>query len=306
MMIKRIVRFVGGVAVLATLALVIANGSDYFKFQRAIARVENLTETEKQEIGDFCRTPKQHIRFEAADTPPALARLKPLKGSLYPGNTDLLLYERGEVDLWARIDTSRHNQTILYFTNSSGPQKSKVIWRQTSDYPGRPAPTGRKVTIHGPSRTGDTEWIVLADRITAGDLGSFVGGEPVVYAETPLSHEALQSITAALEATKRFGGGSDFRCDSIMDGYWLHLYFTSDGSSSPDDIDVSNVVVPEISPLLDLISKFGPKDYPIDFDERIRERGEQTTTRRTLAEREKMGWPTPKTPWWCVWRNLVY
>ncbi|MCX6951777.1 MAG: hypothetical protein NTV51_06375 [Verrucomicrobia bacterium] len=307
---KRIARGLVALAVLTVSLVAIANVYDYFAFRSALARVEQLTDADKLEIGDFYLNAKTALRFSGEDSPAPLKRLKPVKGNISPRfhDGDVLLYERGEIYLWLRIATSPNNQQILYFTNSARSQKARNIWHRNPEFIRRVSPSGRRATVSRWDMSDCRRWIVLDDRIMVVDVSGRSGGEDIIQATAKLEPEGLRQILELIDSTKKKAGGMDFRTEG-MDGLQLYITFNPDGSGGQEGISISNAQVPEVTPLLDLISQLGPKEYPIEFDRIVSQDDrfpKAPIIRRSLREREKLDWPEPKTPWWCVWRKLVY
>jgi len=94
-----------------------------------------------------------------------------------------------------------------------------------------------------------------------------------------------------------------------MDGLALSIRFAPTGERGPEDIKLANVWTDKVGPLLDAISRFAPKDFPIEYRQKVEmEQEDQHTfpcTVRSLKEAEAIDWPPPRTPWWCVWRRFV-
>jgi hypothetical protein len=71
----------------------------------------------------------------------------------------------------------------------------------------------------------------------------------------------------------------------------------------------SNIWTDKVGPLLDAISRFAPKDYPIEYRQKTEMQQEDQhpfpCTVRSPKEAEAIDWPLPRTPWWCVWRRMV-
>ncbi len=287
---------------------VIANAVDYFRFRSAVARIEGLPQPELLAMADYARSVKGLSRFAATEAPGAFHSLKSLSGSSSEGICDLLLYELGEVYLWVRVETSPSNQRIKYFTNSGGPQRTKVVWDRSSEFVRSVSPTGRLVTVARWSMYDGQAWIVLKNRICVVHRNSVAGGEDIILASVPLDIEGYNKILAALRTLGPSVRGKDYRADGVADGISLWISFTPSGEEGPEDIAISNTWVEATRPLLDAISKFGPKEFPIGF-ETIISRDELLSKRpatvRTLREVQALDWPAPKTPWWCVWRSFI-
>ena len=297
----------------AAAAFVGANALDYFRYHVAISRIEGLSDAQYRFLGDAAAQVKDHVRTEA---PGGFKLLKPIRASLYPGSSDLLLYElkptepRFEDDhiyLYARISTSPSNQEILYFTNSEGKQRSKVVWNRNPDFVKQYSPTGRILTITQWAGDGRS-WIVLSDRILVVDDNGRVGGEPSMVGSAPLDEAGIARIKEAMGKLPSSVRGKDYRADGVLDGISLDISFDSEGKEAPDSVTISNTWVAGFGPLLTAISELAPKDCPIGFieymatDDRLRN---YPATVRTRDEWDKISWGRPNTPWWCVWRKWL-
>jgi hypothetical protein len=150
-------------------------------------------------------------------------------------------------------------------------------------------------------------WIVLKDRISVVEKSGSVGSEDVIVASRELADEPRRKIIEQIDAAKRAVGGTDIRADGVLDGLSLSICFTPDGESGADNISIHNATVEEVSPLLALVSRYGPDQHPIEFEKEISRftpSRERPIARRSLGEWEKIAWPKPKMPWWCLWREF--
>jgi hypothetical protein len=301
---KRQMLWLVGLIVLAALGFVAANVVDYIRFHQAVARVERLTESDFLALADYCRTVKLGEHGEVIPIPPAFQPLKPIRVTPYRGGFNALLYKAGQVCLAVNISSSPSNQQVIYFTYSSGPPKSKVIWNRNQEFARRVSPSRRLVTATQWGMHGGGSWIVLNDRICVVDHS---GGEDTLLANAPLDEQGRSLIVAALRSIGPSVRGRDYRTDDVIDGISLHICFTPTGEDGPDDIVISNTWIDAAGPLLDAISKLGPKEFPIRFEKVITSTDwfrKYPTTVLTLKEREKLDSPPPETPWWCVWRSI--
>jgi hypothetical protein len=303
---RKILGGVGATVAAAALGFLALNAIDYFRFRSAIDRAEHLSPAEYRAMGDYCMHETQHRKLAAQDLPPVFSPLRALNGDFFPGSSDLLLYQLGEAYLYLRISTAPENQEIVTFTNSFGPQKTRVLWDRNPDYIREISPVGRQVTLTEWGLHGGRTWIVLSDRILVIDENAFVGHDRVVVASAALDPGEQRLITEALQAIPESAHGKVYRAASVMDGIKLDLHFTPTGEAGPGDITMSNARVAAVSPLLAAISKVLPREYALDFDDAV-SRGPAAgahTTVRTTEEWERIYWGQPKIPWWCVWREV--
>lgn len=300
-------------AALLVAGFVGANAVDYLRFHRAIWRLESLTEDQLRALGDAAT----HIdKFQRTDHPVGFELLQPIKANLWPGSLEFLLYqlkpnqpryEEDNIYLYARISTSPHNQKIYYFTNSSGKQRTKVIWNRNPAFVQQHSPGNRILSICEWGRDSRT-WIILPDRILVVDDNGYVGGEPSIAGQADLSADGLARIKEALAKITPSMRGKDYRAEGVLDGTHLDISFDPDGKPGPDSIRISNTWVEELRPLLTTVSELSPKECPNRFieqmttDEQLRE---YPTTVTTLEERDRLSWSEPNTPWWCVWRKWL-
>src|SRR3954468_13754573 len=151
-------------------AFVAANVLDYYRFHRAISRLENLSEAQVRALGDAAARVEQVSRTDRAD---GFEALHPVSAVLYPGSSDFLLYELRTfrpldpdnfIYVYARISSSPHNQEIGYFTNSEGIQRTKILWNRNPEFVARLSPANRILTVRQWDR-GSRTWIILSDRL---------------------------------------------------------------------------------------------------------------------------------------------
>lgn len=300
-----------GLLAVGVVAFAAANILDYYRFNTAIRRIENLSEAELNALAAAA------ARIDVHDRPHSLRgfeALRPISASLSPALSDFLIYElkptkpRFEDDivyLYVRITTSRNNQQIFYFTNSEGKQRSKVVWNRNPEFVRRHAPKDRLLTITQWSSDTRT-WIVLRDQILVVDDAGTVGSEPTIVGNVLLNSDGLSRIKHAIASLPPDACGKNYRADHVLDGTNFVIRFTADGEPSHDDVEISNTWVEEFQPLLNAVSELSPPDLPITFIERLTSdaylRNEPTIV-RTLEEWDRINWGKPNTPWWCVWRN---
>ena len=207
MMLRRSSLVAAATIIFAALALTVVNAIDYFRFHGALARMSNLTETEIMTIADYCQSVKNGVRFTASDAPAAFQPLHPLNGSLFRGSCDALLYELGEVYLWARVSSSLGNQQMLYFTNSNGPQKTKVIWNRNPEFVRLVSPTGRLMTVTQWTMHDSRQWIVLPATICVIDSAGAVGAEEKVGGRRGVTTNACESHITTVGGNRRQNTG---------------------------------------------------------------------------------------------------
>lgn len=309
---KKIALLFAGMIGAAVLALILVNAVDYYRFHSVIRRLESLSEEQFRTLGDAAARVTQPTRADGAD---GFDVLKPIKVNLSPKSSDFLLYELkpmkpqfedDNIYLYLRISTSPNNQEILYFTNSEGKQRTKVLWNRNPEFVHKHSPGGRILTINQWSMSESLTWIVLNDRILTVSNSGRTGGEPSIEGSVALDAAGLARIKVALENLPASSKGKDYRTDGVMDGIALDILFDPDGNAGPEDISISNTWVEEFRPLLTAVSELGLKDLPIGFiedmttDEHLRD---YPTTVRTRVEWDKIEWGEPSAPWWCVWRK---
>jgi len=298
----------------AVMALLVGNAMDYYRFHRVIRRLENLTDEQFRALGDAAARIKAPQR---GDSPAGFEILHALRASPFPGSSDFLLYElkparpRYEDDhlyLYVRISTSPSNQEIVYFTNSAGPQRTKVLWNRNPEFARKHAPLDRIVTVSVWDMHDGRKWIVLRDRILVVDEHGTVGSEPAIAGSAPLDAEGLARIKGAIAKLHPAALGKDYRAEGVADGLGLGINFSSDGERGPTSVWISNTWVEDFRPLVAAVSELGPKDCRIDFiesittDENLRH---HRTIVRTLEEWENSPWEGPNLPWFGLWRRLV-
>jgi len=297
----------------AIITLIVVNVTDYIRFHRVLKRLESLSDDQLRALGDAAARITQLSR---SDQISGFESLHPIKATLYPNSSDFLLYElrpahpRDEYDtlyLYVRISTSRSNQRIIYFTNSSGRQRTKVLWNRNPEFVAKHNPPGRILTVSEWGREGRS-WIVLKDRILVIDENSYVGNEPAIVGSVPLTAAGLASIQEAIAKLPVNSRGKAYRDEGILDGTQVRILFDQAGENSSDDIVINNVWVEDFRPLLTTVSALAPKEQPIGFiDYMTNDENPQNRimTVRTLEDmEERLNWGAPIPPWWCFWRRL--
>jgi hypothetical protein len=249
-------------------ALGLANMIDCWNFKRAISRVETLSPADCEKIADCARKIEARGRFEHGNAPIALKILRPLNGSFSKNSLDALIYEMGDAYIWVRVTTSRSNQQILYFTNSAGPQISKVLWDRNPEYSRSLSPNGRIVTVTQWSSSGRS-WIVTDDSIVVVERSRVEGEEDLVPARASIDADDRREIIRAIERIPTASRGKHHNADDVSDGISLEINFSPDGVKRSDDITLSNAWTDEIRPLLATLSRLGPKGYPIAFEDSL-------------------------------------
>jgi hypothetical protein len=277
------------------------------KFTRAVARLEALRPTDWEKIADYARGIDARARFEREDAPASLKILQPISGSISKGVVEVLIYEMGEAYLWVWVTTSPHNQRILYFTNSTGPQKTKVLWDRNPEYVRSVSPSDRIVTITQWSSLGQS-WIVTRDSIVVVHRNQVEGGEDFVRARVPLDADGRLQIQSAIEKIPTASRGKHHNADNVFDGISMEIGFSPDGGEGSDDIALSNAWTDEIRPLLANVSKFGPKEFPIELERFTRINPLHPSYKVTIRSRQ--AWsdiyePLPRTSRWNIWRKLA-
>lgn len=299
----------------AIIAFVTPNAVDYYRYHRAIWRLEHLSEAQLRAIGNKAAKIAGPTH---GSNPTGFEALGPVKfASLYPGSSDFLLYELnapesvyrdGGVYLYLRISTSPSNQEIMYFTNSEGKQRTKVLWNRNPDFVRKHSPGNRLLTVTDWGLHDGQSWVVLRDRILVISENGQEGAEHAIIGEAPLDQAALDRIQAVLAGLPSDYRGKVYLADGVHDGSNLHISFDPGGKERADDVNIRNTWVEEFRPLLTTVSELSPKDHPITFieavtsDENLRR---HPTTVRTKAEQDRRDWGEPDTPWWCVWRKWL-
>lgn len=272
-----------------------------------MARATGLTQEQLRAIGDRCRNVSKgkFEDLEEFDVPVEFEPLKSNKVSLFPGNTSCSLYSLGELYLDFSVNTSPDNQEIYFFTNEKGPQKTTTWWNRDPVLTQQLSPNQRLVTI----TYNSCEWIVLANKIMVIGRPTYSGFGDRMLASSLISKNDRALILQTISEIPQNIRGKIVSDEGVSDGTHLSVRFSSDGKRSDGDIVASNAWTDEIGPLLDVISRLSPKDYPIFFREQIatmfQNQERPPATVRTLSDWDAMYNPRPKTPWWCVWRSLI-
>lgn len=315
-MVSRRILFAGLVLVgAAFVTIVTLNAVDYYRFHRVIDRLEHLSEAQLHALGDAAA---KVTKSTSEANPAGFEALGPIKSaSLWPNNSDFLLYElrpwrpRFEDDriyLYVRISTSPSNQEIIYFTNSEGKQRTKLLWNRNPAFVQKHSPGNRVLTVSQWSMSDSLSWIVLQDRILIISDSGRTGAEPSLIGEAPLDKSALNRIEEALAGLPTSARGKIYQAKGVSDGVSVHISSDPNGKERADDVTISNTWVEEFRPLLMAVSELGPKGHPIPFiewvttEEHLRE---YPTTVRTKAEQDQRDWGEPSIPWWCVWRKWL-
>lgn len=295
------------VAGTAFLAVALANSADYVRFHRAWSIGERLGVDGLREIGTACTEVENKggpQRLSASELPAVFQSIGVKSATFYPGSSDLLLYERGDAYLFMRINSSRDNQRILLFTNSSGAQRQKILWIRNPEKIAMFEPRNRTVTIEEGSDDGRCV-IVLPNEIRVFHRNNYVGGTDALLAVAPLSVAQRDMIAAAIAAVPASVRGREHTSGGL-DGRSLRISFTSDGSRGLDDIFLKNAWREEVAPLVDAVSGCLPLGQNIDFKAnllRFSDLNAGPLTAWTWAQKDAMQ-PQPAVPWWCVWRRL--
>ena len=313
MKLRRIRRVIAFLPVAFAIGLLGANALDYWRYHAAIRRMESLTD---EQYRGLAAAAARVNKIERVDVAEDFSALRPLSVTLAPGGSDFLLYQLrptrprhqdDEIYLYARISTSPSNQEIIYFTNSEGRQRTKVIWNSNPKFVTKHAPHGRLLTITqwaGASRS----WILLRDQLLVIDNNGRSGAEPAIVGSVTLTEEQRRLLDEQIKNLPSKFLGKDVRADRVMDGIQLDIKFSEDGRDGPNDINISNTWVEELRPLLTTVSDLSPTDLPITFirdmttDEHLKD---YPATVRTLQEWDAIYWRGSEAnpPWWCVWRK---
>ena len=311
---RKVAGVIAALFMLPLAALVVVNAWDYLRFHAAIRRLENLTEEQCRAMGDAVARVKARQRIT---DPAGFEILRPIQSNVVRNSADFLLYELkpakpvnddDHVYLYARISVSPSNQEIMYFTNSSGPQKSKVVWNRNPEFVKKHSPGGRILTVRQWTMSGSRSWMVLSDRILVVDERGRTGDEPSIAGSAVLDVAGMSRIKEAIANLPATAFGKDYYAEGVADGAILHLGFEPDDENGPRDVSISNTWSDQFGPLLNTVSDLVPKNCPIEFitwmkeDEDLRRR---PTTIRTRAEREAINWGKPNLPWWCLWRKWL-
>ena len=297
---RRFLSWLAVAGLLFGLGLAVANVVDYVRYHRAIARAKGLTEAQLRAIGDRCRAVSQPGRFEGSKVPVEFALLEPLNVTVYEGIGYAMLYECGEIHVSVDVDTSPHNQRISLSTRSpAGLPTNLTLWQRDPVLAKQLAPDRRLVTVSFRGIHNGQEWIVLENEVRVVDSERASRTEEALVTSAPLTPRDRAEIADLVRAIGPEVRGKDWRLEGVVDGWWLSIRFSQSGERGPDDIQLNNVWIDEISPLIEAISQFAPKDYPINYRQLITADPDLRTFRpivRTLKEAEAQGWPPPRTP----------
>ena len=290
---------------LFVLGLVAANLVDYVRFHRAVARAKGLTEDQWRALGDRCRAVERDEEFEGEQVPAEFQPLSPLRVNLYRRDSHAVLYECGKADVSIDVHTSPQNQRISLW---AGSRSSATLWLRDPDLAQKLNPDRRLVTVSLYGIHSGQEWIVLENEIRVVDHEGASNLVDAVVESAPLARRDRDEIAGLLRAIGPEVRGKDWRLENVVDGFWLNVRFSQSGVRGPDDIELNNVWVDEIGPLIEAVSRCAPKDYPINYRQIIVGDSELHNFRcivRSLKEVQALEWPPPRTPWWCVWRRFV-
>lgn len=123
---------------------------------------------------------------------------------------------------------------------------------------------------------------------------------------TPRDRNEIIDLLRAIGPEVR---GKDWMAKSVVDGWYLSVRFSRSGERSSEDIELNNVWIDEIGPLVEAISRFGPMDDPINYRQMITGDPDLRNYRpivHSLKEKYAFRGPPPRMPWWCVWRRLAH
>jgi len=147
---------------------------------------------------------------------------------------------------------------------------------RVNDHPVFSDPGGRLVTIESWASAAGlaTAWAVYPDRIVTYSCNDF--GKPQrILAEHLLDAAALTCIQEEVERLPPGMRGKRFGKKDVFDGRFLRVSFSPKGELTKDCIELDNIFMPEVVPLLSVITsqiKSGPKiDYTDEIGARFKD-----------------------------------
>jgi len=220
-----------------------------------------------------------------------------------------VLYECGEANVSVDIDTSPQNQQISLWAARPGRPSSTTFWLRDPDLAKRLSPDDRLVTVSQYGIHGGREWIVLENEIRVVDSVGETGLDDPLLVSAPIAPHDHDEIAALVRAIGPKVRGNDWSAEGVIDGLWLNVCFSRTGERGLDDIELNNVWIDEIGPLIEAISLVAPKDHALNYPQIIAGDSELRNHRpivHSLKEKYAFSRRPPRTPWWCVWRCLVH
>lgn len=287
--------------------LLTANLVDWVRYRRAIDRLQDLSSDQLRAIGDFCRDAGGNFRFGTDDVPEVFRPLQPTDGSVLKGLAEVRLYGLGDAGVWLRVVTSSRDQQISWSSSSFGRPRQVRLWVREPAVFKQFNPDGRLLTLAQWTMRDLVEWIVLRDRVLVVRRNSLVRDDELL-ASAPLPPERREEIVAATRRLRTEVGGMHFQDDDVMDGLQLTVLFSPDGTEGVDDVVLANAWSEVVGPIVDLVNRAAPSEYPLGFREDVgrEEPGRRRiVTVRTLREHERLFRGVPRTAWWCWWRALA-
>jgi len=304
--------FRGGLIVAAGFAAVLAvvNMVDALPFCLAVRRIHRLSGAEVKDLAAACSRlePGGHQRWLKPDIPPAFGALKPVRVDIYPGASDISLFEKDDDTLYVflRVETTPDNQRVECVSSGPDGQHFHVLWQRDPLRAAQSRPMNRIVTVTESTMHSSRHWIVLPHEIVAVESPYSVGAADAIT-RWPLDERARAAIGAAMGEI-----GSEIRGHAFdlgaADGIGLRVTFAATGDAGPDDIVLRNTWRPELAPLVDAISGVAGADHRIRFAGYIQRRDRefpqppriQVMTLREFNRRQN--WIP--LPWWRLWPRL--
>lgn len=295
--------------------LAIVNAVDAFPFRRAVRKAQGLSVADLQALADACERYEQggHRRWEGLDAPfpPEFQALKPVRVSIYPGCSDISLFERGDAAyVFLRVRTTASNQDVTYVSSGFEGQHNVTLWQRSPAESDRLRFRERLVTLSQVRHLDSWRtWVVRPNAITVINGDGRAGTAPQIAAHFPLSaaqRRALEDAVIRLPAEVR---GHAFDAGA-MDGVSLLAALTPDGEAGPNDIVLNNAWRVELQPLLDAVNAVTGPSHAIAYPEWIAQQARPFDDRNAppsmsipLQEyNRRMNWLP--TPWWCFWPYL--
>lgn len=296
---------VGGfVAVLAAVNIV-----DALPFCLAVRRIHRMSSAEVKDLAAACSRlePGGHQRWLKPDIPEAFRALKPVRVSIYPGSSDISLFEKDDMlYVFLRVATTPDNQKVECVSSGPNGQHFHVLWQRDPPRAAQSQPMNRIVTVTESTMHSSRHWIVLPQEIVAVESPYSVGAADAIT-RWPLNEQARAEIDAAIGGISSEIRGHAFDLGAA-DGRNLRVTFTPSGDAGTDDIVLCNAWRPELAPLVEAISRVADQEHKIRFAEYI-ERSErefseppriQVMTLRAFNRRQN--WIP--LPWWRLWPRL--
>lgn len=293
------------------------NGYDYWNYHRSWNIEKDLGEDGLARLAELCTEweTRGHIQYSSeAELPPEFRFLGALWGSISPGSSQFGLYKLQaktlekyffSFDVWMNVETTSLGQSITVSNHDFGGRRSKKVW---DNYPpSEPQLDNRIVTVSEWQRGRFQSWIVYPDRIEIHYDTLRSGSENEVLSIISVTPKQRSELEATVHSIPSETRGRHHKAN-MMDGISLSIHFSLDGSINDTRIEVSNIWIDEIGPLLDLIDANVEGKYSTSFrshvtpswEEEMKPKLEVTTWEEERALERKFIQP----PWWCVWRKI--